>query len=93
MLTRWLSTVRLLTNRWLAISRRRLASRREQGHLAFTPAQRIHADVGAAPRPALAAGHEDLDRVNDRVDVAEPWPVIRSGQLDVAWPTGMCSAR
>jgi hypothetical protein len=64
--------------------RRRLASRSEHRHLAFTPAQRIHANVGAPPRPALAAGHEDLDRVNDRVDVAEPWPVIRPRQLDVA---------
>ena len=78
MLTKWLCTVRLLTNRWLAISVAGQAPRGEHGDLTFTPAQRIHTHVGAAARPALAAGHEHLDRVHDRVDVAEPWPVIRS---------------
>jgi hypothetical protein len=54
------------------------ALRGEHRYLVLTPAQRIHADAGAAPGPALVARHEDLDRINDRVDVAEPWPVIRS---------------
>src|SRR6478735_703906 len=61
----------------------RLAAGGEQSHLAFASAQRIDPQAGPPPRTALSTGHEDLDLISDRVDVAEPRPVVSSGQLDV----------
>src|SRR3954464_6288213 len=62
---------------------RRLSAGGQQRDLALPPAQRIDPQRRPPTRPALAAGEEDLDLVGDRIDIAEPGPVIGPGQLDV----------
>src|SRR5690349_8618291 len=62
---------------------RGLSAGGQQGDLALPPAQGIDPQRRPPSRPALAPGEEDLDLVRDRVDVAEPGPVIGTGQLDV----------
>src|SRR5690242_8057835 len=55
---------------------RRLSAGGQQGHLALAPAQGVDPQRRPPARSALAAGEEHLDLVGDRVDVAEPGPVI-----------------
>src|SRR3954451_25424426 len=62
---------------------RRLSAGGQQRDLALPPAQGIDPQRRPSARPALAPGEEDLDLVGDRIDVAEPGPVIGPGQLDV----------
>src|SRR6476619_4182858 len=54
----------------------RLTARRETCDLAFAWAHRIDADAGPSTWTALPAGQEDLDLVRNRVDVAQPRPVL-----------------
>src|SRR3954465_14788702 len=62
---------------------RRLSTGGQQGDLPLPPAEGVDAQRRPSPRAALAPGQEDLDLVRDRVDVAQPRPVVRAGQLDV----------